>query len=307
MYIKQAVNSALAQTYENLEIIVGDDCSSDSTKEIIEEIEDSRLQYIRNKENKGRVANYHSLLYESARGEWILNLDGDDYLLDINFIKNAVDLIESQTVLVFANQCELFEMKELKIDKTGVKHYDKVKFNGKEVLLNYHRNDIYLNHLSTIYKRSEALKVKFYSTDILSSDLESFFRLLPLGHIKFLDTIAGVWRRHLASETHNLNIKKRMENFSLVESVVNFHINQEYLEVDEILDWKKNMILYWCRSNMTVCFDLNGYRGFFKMFSQLLSQYPFETFKSLFNVRVLYRLLVGRVVPYRLVKKTFNL
>ena len=56
VFIREAVDSALAQTYSNLEVIVGDDASTDGTQEIVAKINDPRLKYVRNVCNLGRVA-----------------------------------------------------------------------------------------------------------------------------------------------------------------------------------------------------------------------------------------------------------
>ena len=80
-YIADALKSAISQDYSNLEIIVLDDASNDNTAEIVNPYTtDPRVRYFKNDQNIGRVANYHKGLYDLARGEWYLNLDGDDLI-----------------------------------------------------------------------------------------------------------------------------------------------------------------------------------------------------------------------------------
>lgn len=75
--IEEAVQSVLRQTYENLELIIVDDCSSDRTADIVSGMQDPRIRLIRNKVNRG--ASYaRTCGIEEASSEWIAFLDGDD-------------------------------------------------------------------------------------------------------------------------------------------------------------------------------------------------------------------------------------
>ena len=74
--LPRAVNSALAQTLENLEVIVVDDCSS----KLVNLPEHPRLRIIRLPENKGGSA-ARNIGTEAAKGQWINFLDDDDELL----------------------------------------------------------------------------------------------------------------------------------------------------------------------------------------------------------------------------------
>lgn len=78
-FIKFSLDSVLAQVYENWELIIVDDCSTDNTKEIINSYmkKDKRIKYYRLNENSG-AAIARNKAVEKAKGEFIAFLDSDD-------------------------------------------------------------------------------------------------------------------------------------------------------------------------------------------------------------------------------------
>lgn len=77
-FIAEAIHSVLAQTYENWELLIVDDCSSDSTEEVISSfLSDPRIRYLKNEHNSGAAITRNRAIKE-ARGEWIAFLDSDD-------------------------------------------------------------------------------------------------------------------------------------------------------------------------------------------------------------------------------------
>lgn len=78
-YIEAAIRSVLRQTWTEFELLVIDDCSRDSTAEIVERLaaEDGRITLLRSAENAGVSAGRNRGVQE-ARGEWIAYLDSDD-------------------------------------------------------------------------------------------------------------------------------------------------------------------------------------------------------------------------------------
>ena len=83
--IIESLNSVLRQTYNNLEIIIIDDCSTDNTESLIIKLDDSRIKYIKLKENKG--ANFaRNVGIKMASGKYITFQDSDD-LYHVNKIE----------------------------------------------------------------------------------------------------------------------------------------------------------------------------------------------------------------------------
>jgi glycosyltransferase involved in cell wall biosynthesis len=89
-YIKRAINSVLKQTYQNFEIIVINDGSTDNSLSVIKSIKDKRVK-IFNQKNLG-VSNARNKGIKKAKGEYIAFLDADDKFLN-NYLETIVQLI----------------------------------------------------------------------------------------------------------------------------------------------------------------------------------------------------------------------
>ena len=75
--IHRSLNSVLKQTYKNFEIIIIDDCSTDSTINIIQTYDDKRINILKHSENKG--ASYaRNTGIKNSKGEYLAFLDSDD-------------------------------------------------------------------------------------------------------------------------------------------------------------------------------------------------------------------------------------
>ncbi len=77
-YIGEAIESVLEQTYQNYELILVDDASTDRSMEVIAEFDDSRIIYIRNESNQGSNVTRNTGI-KAATGDLISFLDQDDF------------------------------------------------------------------------------------------------------------------------------------------------------------------------------------------------------------------------------------
>ena len=90
-YVRASVNSILAQTFRNFELIVVDDCSTDSTQEILLSFDDPRIRVFRNPVNLGVVAS-RNLCLARAAGQYIAMLDHDDLSAPTRLAKQVAHL-----------------------------------------------------------------------------------------------------------------------------------------------------------------------------------------------------------------------
>lgn len=95
-FIAQAIESILSQQSSfDYEIIIGDDCSTDGTSEIIKYYADvnSTIKYFRHSTNLGLIGNF-IFCHEQARGKYIATIDGDDYWIDNRKLSKQVEVLE---------------------------------------------------------------------------------------------------------------------------------------------------------------------------------------------------------------------
>lgn len=77
-FIVASIASVQKQTYQNWELIIVDDCSTDNTDEVVQPLlDDNRIRYLKNEANSGAAISRNRALRE-ARGKWIAFLDSDD-------------------------------------------------------------------------------------------------------------------------------------------------------------------------------------------------------------------------------------
>lgn len=101
----EAVRSALAQTWPDLEVLVSDNASDDGTEAAMAPFRaDPRFRYHRNATNLGMVGNWRGAVVEQATGDWFVILSDDDLLLDPDYLRKAMALVarHPDLVLVYA-------------------------------------------------------------------------------------------------------------------------------------------------------------------------------------------------------------
>lgn len=226
-YVGEAIESTLKQDYPNLEIIVLDDCSDDNTALVVKKyLSDNRIKYYRNEKNIGRVKNYRKALYEHCKGEWVVNLDGDDYFTNSQYLTGAIRKILDcggaekvmfyQATIKSKNETNKIEYHfSHRIINNGWS-----LFPGKEYFLRCYENKFF-SHLSTVYNRSKATKIGFYEHDILNSDLESMLKLALHGSVILENNVVGVWRIHENNASANF-ITEKNKDIKTIQRISNY-------------------------------------------------------------------------------------
>ena len=99
--LRQCVQSILSQSFQNLEILIMDDCSPDDTAAVATSFGDDRVCHIRNPENLGALRNYNHGI-GLARGRYIWLISADDYLRVPDLVERYVGVMEANPKIGFA-------------------------------------------------------------------------------------------------------------------------------------------------------------------------------------------------------------
>jgi glycosyltransferase involved in cell wall biosynthesis len=131
-YLAESIESILAQTFTDFELIIADNASTDKTAEICQAYaeKDSRIRYIRNKENLGASPNYN-LLVSLARGEYFKWQAHDD-LSAPEFIERCVAILDADSeVVVCYSRTRAVDGKSEIVSELDVKYRPKPELNDK--------------------------------------------------------------------------------------------------------------------------------------------------------------------------------
>ena len=165
--IPNAIKSVIDQTYKNWELIIIDDCSTDKTLEIIEDIILQNSQYciilIKNKKNIGVYSSLNRGL-KIATGDYIARIDSDDTYFPM-FLEKNIEILDNNDKYIMVNSMYKRDMdnpcfgeitcvyrRQTVIDKIG--YYDSVRFAG-DTEFDYRFKKVFGNH--SIYKINEVL------------------------------------------------------------------------------------------------------------------------------------------------------
>lgn len=228
-FLEICLDSAIGQTYKNIEIIIVDDGSSDITYEIAKKyaVNDSRIKLYRNEKNLGLVGNWNHCI-ELACGTWIKFLFQDDYL--------APDCIEIMLNALSANDKIVTSGRRLVLDESldeATKNYSLTQtltfgklgivsslpvYFTPEKIAKFTVENIYQNFIGEptviMFKKEVVNELGAFNPDLIQiCDLEYFLRISCNYGIKYIPQPLTYFRVHKGSAS-TANYSSRV--FSMV-------------------------------------------------------------------------------------------
>lgn len=204
-YVEKTILSIVNQTYgyENIELIVIDDCSTDKTAEILNNLSEKyHFLFIKNSENKGVVKNVNSLI-KLCKGKYIAGCASDDYWhyekLDkqVNLMENLGEeyaVCHSKAYIIDENENFLF------FQDRGIDFHGNIM---PKILI-----DNRIVAPTTLIRKSVYDKVGLYDENIKSEDREMWIRISSNGFKFYYIDEALVYRRQ-----HKENLSRNIMNF----------------------------------------------------------------------------------------------
>jgi O-antigen biosynthesis protein len=195
-YLKRAIDSARAQAAADLEIVIGDNASTDDSWAIIEAAaaEDTRIRAFRNETNIGMVANARRVL-ELATKERVLYLSADDYLLP-GHIATLVAAHEAHPEIdYFFTSYVRVDEEDRFVSHMGHRgHLRASYFGGRNEFADLLTFDCYACLPTTLCRREDLLD-HVLPPGLVAGDLYYYLRLAAAGRrFGFIDKVSAVMR-----------------------------------------------------------------------------------------------------------------
>ena len=212
-FVVESLNSVMNQSYENIELIIADDCSTDDSEKTIKNwLEDHpNINFISNESNLGNTKTFNKAL-QVAKGDYIIDLAADDILLS-NCVETQVNIFlnskQKKLAIVYGNAEVISE------NKNHIRYYYKVDTTRK-ALIKPASGDIYLSMLnqssmicsvSSMIKRDVLEKLNGYDENLTYEDLDLWIRISRNYNFEFIDAIL-VQKREVENSLVNQFYKK---------------------------------------------------------------------------------------------------
>lgn len=201
-FVIESLNSVLNQSYSNIELLIADDCSSDSSVKNIEKwlLEHPQIQFVKNKVNLGNTKTFNSL-FKQSKGEFIIDLATDD-VLDVDCVAKQIKAFQENPMvgIVYGNVELISE------NSSHLGFYFPVN-GAKKVISKPASGDIYMAMLSqsskicsvsSMIKRDVLEDFGGYDENLAYEDLDIWIRASRKYKFHFIDEIL-VKRREVST------------------------------------------------------------------------------------------------------------
>ncbi|CDE44236.1 glycosyl transferase family 2 family protein [Clostridium sp. CAG:768] len=213
-YIKETIQSVLDQTYNDWELIIVDDCSTDNSVDVIKSFNDERIKLFINEKNLG-LAQTVKRGVEYATGEWIVFLESDDLITPDN-IEKKVQIIKkySDLNLIF-NDCEFFgdknKVKDFSIALKKTRILLKNKNYPTKMFYNFYLSNKIFTFSSVMAKREDLLNISYNPPIDSLLDWWLWVQLAYIGNFYYIPEKLTKWRLHKNSyieSSNNISLNK---------------------------------------------------------------------------------------------------
>lgn len=299
-FVKEQIESILNQTYENFNLIISDDASTDNTLNILEEYEkkDTRIKVFKKEKNEGLIDNFEFLL-KNVTSDYFMFSDQDDIWKKDKIEKSINKLKEESSGLVYTDL-------EIVDEKLNVIYpsYWKYKQIYKKIIKYNNFEALYLNNFvtgCTILAKSKYIK------DILPLPRNSKFVLHDYwtaliisakDKISYVEEPTIQYRQHKNNRVGSSRKSDQLENFEdlrnlfikvKIEHFEVFKENIEKIKTKEISKYTNEALKYFENLKKVKYINLKNWNLFFRLYKYEEFSYTIQNFIIL-NIPILGKL-----------------
>ena len=201
-YIKETIQSVLNQTYQDWEMIIVDDCSSDNSINVIKSFNDERIKLFVNEKNLGLKGTVKRGI-EEAKCDWIVFLESDDKITP-DYLEKKIQIAKKypEVNLIF-NDCEFFgDEKKVYDYNNALKKTRKVnteRHYPSNMFWKFYQSNKIFTFSVVMAKRNELLKLDFNPNLDYLLDWHLWIQMANLGKFYYINEKLTHWRLHKKS------------------------------------------------------------------------------------------------------------
>ena len=238
-FLSELISSIFSQSYQNFEIILIDDVSSDKTNEIYGNYHDNRLKYYRNHENLGPGLSRQKG-YNLADGDYIIFCDDDDYFIDNGYFFDLIKIFEDETVNVILSESythyeteDKYVYFQLNLDNSII---DSIEY-LKNFMIRYPKPT---SLFPAAFRRKCLVKAQFKEMTMMN-DTSIYLRALMMGGKTFINKrIVGIYRIHGENMTFANNSDFIIKNLEEKRKIYEYLTKHQL--ITNIDDWYAKQI-----------------------------------------------------------------
>jgi len=192
-YLRESIQSAIDQTYSNLEIIISNNHSTNGVEKVFEEFNDERLVYVKPEKHLG-LNDHFNYAASKAKGEYICFLSSDDLLFKGCIEKTLSPLITHKELVMAYNENAIISADGTKQDIIRKLKLPTGVYGKHHIALRMLNNTEYWI-IGSIIKKEAFLKEQFNSS-IIAGDWVLGFKLLKYGDVAYVNEQLAAIRFH---------------------------------------------------------------------------------------------------------------
>ena len=211
--LKDCVLAALSQTYQNFEILVSDNASTDETEEVLREFTDRRLRVVRQKTNIGLLPNWNACLAE-AKGDYIVFVSDDDRIAPW-MLERCIALVKSDlqiSIVIALSDTHSIEMAKTWPGATSRQLATGI-WDGSDILTEYLNDQIHTAMCSIVIRTDSLRSNGGLPTDFPhAADVAAWAPLLLRGKAGLVNESCATIFFHSNRETGSLKIDQLLRD-----------------------------------------------------------------------------------------------
>jgi glycosyltransferase involved in cell wall biosynthesis len=202
-FLAEAIESVLAQDFQDFELLIADDCSADNTAEVVRPFctRDARVRFAVNSTNLGMVNNWNQCL-EQARGEYIKFLFGDDKLFHRQALTRMLALMHKHpTAVLAASARAVLDEKSNTVDV--YRDLAEGRHDGRKIITAYlmeNGKNLVGEPSAVLFRKADARR-GFDPKYRQITDVEMWFHLLEKGNLAYTREPLCALRCHPSQQT----------------------------------------------------------------------------------------------------------